>query len=130
MEKWRRDFRKEEYCQVYYPCSLKESTQIEWSISKKPNNERAYNSKNEGKKNHFDYCFEFDTKTISRFVRKSFYRLSKFKKLPVVYFVIYQKESDKNVYFGNFFNHWLKIEQLGKNLIEFSNIGLNIGKIM
>ena len=59
----------------------------------------------------FAYCFEFGTNTKSRFVRKSFDRLSKFNRPPVVYTTIYQKENDKNVYFGNFFFHWLKTEK-------------------
>ena len=69
-------------------------TQIEWLISKKQNNGRAYETKTEDKEHHFDYCFEFDTNTKSRFVRTSFIILSKFNRLPVVYTTIYQKEND------------------------------------
>ena len=39
-----------------------------------------------------------------------------------------KKENDKNVYFGNFFFHWLEIEQIGKILIEISKFDLNIEK--
>ena len=59
---------------------LEELTQIEWSISKKQNNGRAYDTKIEDKEHHFDYCFDFDTNAGSRFVRRlSFNRLAKFK---------------------------------------------------
>ena len=55
-----------------------ELTQIEWSISKKQNNGRAYETKTEDEEHHFDYCFDFGTNAKSRFVRLSFNRLSKF----------------------------------------------------
>ena len=102
--------------------------QIQWSISKKQNNGRAYETKVGDKEHHFDYCFEFDTITKSSIVRISFNRLSKFKRLPVVYITKYQKQSDKNVYFGNFFFHWLEREQIEKILIEISKFELRIEK--
>ena len=71
-------------------------------------------------------CSQQNTK--SRFVRISFDRLSKFNRLSVVYTTIYQKEKDENVYFGNFFFHWLEIEQIEKSLIEISKFQLNIEK--
>ena len=77
-------------------------TEIEWSISKKQRNGRVYETNNEDKEHHFDYCFEIDTNAKSRFVRLFFNRLSKIKKLSVVYITKYQKENNKNVYFGNF----------------------------
>ena len=129
LKRWRGDFRKAEYCQIYQHCFyLVEISQIQWFISKKQNNGRAYETKIGDKKHHFDYCFEFDTITKSRFVRISFNRLSKFKRLPVVYITIYQKQSDKNVYFGNFFFHWLEIEQIEKILIEISKFELSFEK--
>ena len=73
---------------------LEKLTQIEWSISKKQNIERAYEKKNEDK-DYFEYCFEFDTNPKSRFFRISFNRLSKNKRLPVVYVTIYQKNIKK-----------------------------------
>ena len=109
---------------------LEDFTEIEWSISRKQHNGRAYKTNNEEKKNHFDHCFEFDTNTNSRFVRKLFYRLSKYKSFPVVYITINQKESNKIVYFGNFFYHWLEIEQLGEILFEISKFELNFEKRM
>ena len=125
----RGDYKKEEYCQIYQQCFyLEELTQIEWSISKKQNNGRTYETKIGDKEHQFDYCFEFDTNTKSRFVRISFDRLSKFNRLPVVYNTIYQKENDKNVYFGDFFFHWLEIEQIEKILIEILKLELNIEK--
>ena len=119
------------YCQFYQQCFyLEELSQIQWSISKKQNNGRAYETKNGDKGHHFDYSFKFDTNTKSILVRISFNRLSKFKRLPVVYVKIYQKESDKNVYFGNFFFHWLEIGQINKILIEISKFELSIEKTL
>ena len=107
---------------------LEELTQIEWSISKKQKNVRVYETNIDDKEHHFDYCFEFDTNAKSRFVRLSFNRLSKFQKLPVIYITIYQKENNKNIYFVNFFFHWLEIEQIEKILIEISKFELSIEK--
>ena len=44
LKRWRRRFfRKEEYCQIYQQCFyLEELSQIQWSISKKQNKGRAY----------------------------------------------------------------------------------------
>ena len=93
-----RRFQKKEYCQIYQQCfCLEELTQIEWSIFKKQKNGRVYETHIEDKEHQFDYCFEFDTNAKSRFVRLSFNRLSKLKKLPVVYITIYQIENNKNV---------------------------------
>ena len=113
LKRWRGDYKKEKHCQIYQQCFyLEELTQTEWSISKKQNIGRAYATKIGDKEHQFDYCFEFDTNTKSRFVRISFDRLSKFSRLPVVYTTIYQNKNDKNVYFGNFFFHCLEIEQI------------------
>ena len=63
LKRWRGDFRKKEYCQIYQQCFyLEELTQIEWSISKKQQNGSFYETNIEDKEHHFDYCFEFDTK--------------------------------------------------------------------
>ena len=36
LERWRGDYKKEEYCQIYQHCFyLEELPQIEWSVSKK-----------------------------------------------------------------------------------------------
>ena len=107
---------------------LEELTQIEWSISKKQKNGRFYETNIEDKEHHFDYCFEFDTNAKSRVVRLSFNRLSKFKKLPVVFITIDQKEKNKNVCFGNFSFHWLEIEQIEKILIEIAKFEFSIEK--
>ena len=70
LKRWRGDFRKEEYCQIYQQCFyLEEVSQIQWSISKKQNNGRAYETKIGDKEHPFDYCFEFNTNKKSRFVR-------------------------------------------------------------
>ena len=82
------------------------------------------------RKKYFDYCFKFDTNTKSRFVKIYFNRLSKFKRLPFVYGTIYQKETKTNVYFGNFFFHWLEIEQIKKILIDILKFQLSIETII
>ena len=75
LKRWRGDFRKEEYCQVYQQgFYLEELTQSEWSISEKKRMEESMNQML--KEDHFDYCFELDTNTKSRFVRRFFNRLS------------------------------------------------------
>ena len=62
LKRWREDYKKEEYCQIYQPCFyLEELSQIQWSISKKQNNGRAYETKIGDKEHHFYFCFEFDT---------------------------------------------------------------------
>ena len=102
---------------------------MEWSISKKKQkNGRVFETNFEDKEHQFDYCFEFDTNAKSRFFRLLFFRLSKFQKLPVVYITKYQKENNKNVYFGNLSFHWLEIEQIEKILIETSIFELSIEK--
>ena len=127
LKRWRGDFRKEEYCQIYQQCFyVEELTQIEWSISNKQNSGRFYETNIEDKERHFDYYF--DTNAKSRVVRLSFNRLSKFKKLPVVYITIYQKGNNKNVNFGNLSFHWLEIEQIEKILIEISKFQFSIEK--
>ena len=129
LKRWRGDFRKEEYCQIYQHCfCLEELSQIQWSLCKNQNTGRAYETKIGDKEHHFDYCFEFDTITKSRFVRISFNQLSKIKRLPVVCITIYQRESDKNVYFDNFVFHWLEMKQVEKFLIEISKLELSIEK--
>ena len=101
---------------------------MEWLISKKQKNGRVYEYNFEDKEHHFGYCFEIDTNAKSRFVRLSFNRQFKFQKLPVVYITIYQKENNKNVYFGNFPFCWLEIEQIETILIEISKFELSIEK--
>ena len=71
---------------------LQELTQIEWSITKKQINGRAYETKIGDKELYLDYCFESETNTKSRFLTISFNRLSKIKSLPVVYIITYQKK--------------------------------------
>ena len=62
----------------------------------------------------FNYFFEFDTNTKSIIFRIYFNRLSKIKRLPVVYTTKYKEENNKNVNFALFFFHWLEIEQIKK----------------
>ena len=116
LQRWRGDYKKEEYCQIYQQYFyLEELTQIGWSISKKQNNGRAYETEIGDKEHQFDYCFEFDTNTKSRFVRISFDRLSKFNRLPVVDTTINQKKTIKTYILVISFFHWLETEQIEKN---------------
>ena len=127
LKRWRGYFRKEEYCQTHQQCFyFEELTQNEWSIRKKQNNGRTYETKTDDREHHFDYCFEFDTNVKSRFVRLSFNRQSKLKKFPVVFITIYQKEHHKIVFFGSFSFHWLETEQIKKTFIEVSKFELSI----
>ena len=84
--------------------------QIEWSLSIKQNNGRAYEIKNENQEYHFDYYFEFDTNTATRLVSKYFNRLSILKRLSVAHTTIYKKKAKKLVFFSNVFFHWIEIE--------------------
>ena len=62
LKRWRGDYKKDGYCQIYQQCFyLEELNQIGWSISKKQNNERAYEIEIGDKEHQFDYGFEFDT---------------------------------------------------------------------
>ena len=127
LKRWRGDFRKEEYCQNCQQYFYLEELLSDRSV-KKQQNGRVNGANLEDEEHHLDYCFEFDTNTKSRFVRIFLNRLSKFKRLPVVYITIYHKENDKNVYFGHFFFHWLEIEQIEKISIEISKFELSIKK--
>ena len=78
--------------------------QIEWLFSKEQNNASAYETKFEDKEHQYNYFFEFNTNTKSMIVRIYFNRLSKIKRLPVVYTTKYQEENNKNVCFATFFS--------------------------
>ena len=57
----------------------------------------------------------------------SFNQLSKFKRLSVVYITIYQKEIDKNVYFGKLFFQ-SEIKPIKKFLFKTSKFESSIEK--
>ena len=121
------NFRKEKYCQVYqYFSYLEELIQIEGSIIKKPKNEGAYETKIEDQEHHFNYCVELDTNTESRFVRISFNRLSKFKRILAV--CLYYNITKKVIkgYVLVIFFLWLETKQIEKLLITISNFELSV----
>ena len=124
LKRWRGDYKKEEYWQIYQHSSyLEEFTQIEWSISsKKQNNRRAYETKIGDKEHQFDYCFEFDTNTKYRFVRISFDRLSKFCLYFPLFILQYTKKKTIKTYILVIFFHWLEIEQIEKIKQIYYNI--------
>ena len=94
------------------------------SVISKKNNESASETTIEDKEYCFDYCFEFDKNTKSRFFRLSFNRLSKFKRLLVAYTTIYQKENNKIIFLR------LEIEEINRMLIEISKFKKSIEKII
>ena len=134
LKRWRGDFRKKEYCQIYRQCfHLEELTQIEWSVSKKHKKWKHLWNKIDDREYLLITVLNLIQTQILDLSEYLFYRLSKFKRLPVVYITIYQKKSDKIVCFGNFFFHWLKIDRTNqKNFdrnfkiwIEYQKNGIN-----
>ena len=77
--------------------------------------------------NVFDYSFDFNSiwvdKDLERKIRLCFNKLSKCKKFPVVYLIIYHRylnESKLNLQ-GHFCFHWLEIQQVGELLEKTNN---------
>ena len=68
--------------------------------------------------NVFDYSYDFESilieKGLERKVRLCFNKLSKYRKLPVVYLNIYQRDIGVSKwYLEGYFNfHWLEIQQV------------------
>ena len=54
--------------------------------------------------------------------------IDKFRRIPVAYTTIYQKENNKNVCFGILFFHWLEKEQINKVLIKILNFDFSFKK--
>ena len=55
-------------------------------------NKQETNNKIEDKRNNFNSRFKFDSETDSQFVRNCFDRLTKYKKLLVVFSRVFKKE--------------------------------------
>ena len=77
--------------------------------------------------NVFDYWFHFTSKRVDkdleRKIRLCFNKLSKYKKLPVVYLIIYHRYLNETKWYlqGHFFFHWLEIQQVGEVLEKINN---------
>ena len=112
LKSWREILKKKSTARFFKNVLIRRVTPIELSFSKEQNNGSAYETKIEDKEHQFNYFFEFDTNTKSIIVRIYFNRLSKIKRLSVVYTTKYQEENNKNVYFATLFFHWLEIEQI------------------
>ena len=81
--------------------------------------------------NVFDYSFDFNSiwvdKDLERKIRLRFNKLSKHKKLPVLYLIIYDRYLNESEWYlqGHFHFHWLEIQQVGEVL---ENINHEIAK--
>ena len=77
--------------------------------------------------NVFDYSFDFTSKGVDkdleRKIRLCFNKLSKYKKLPVVYLIIYHGYLNETKWYlqGHFHFHWLEIQQVGEVLEKINN---------
>ena len=77
--------------------------------------------------NVFDYSFDFTSKRVDkdleRKIRLCFNKLSKYKKLPVVYLIIYHRYLNETKWYlqGHFYFHWLEIQQVGEVLEKIKN---------
>ena len=81
--------------------------------------------------NIFDYSYDFESilieKGVERKIRLYFNKLSKYRKLPVVYLNIYQRDIGVSKWYleGYFHFHWLELQQVGEVLEKIKN---EIGK--
>ena len=72
--------------------------------------------------NGFEYSFDFTSKWVDKDlegkIRLCFNKLSKYKKLPVVYLIIYHRYLNETKWYlqGHFYFHWLEIQQVGEVL--------------
>ena len=110
-----RRFQKKEYCQIYQPCFyLEELSQIQWSISKKQNNGRAYETKLEIK-NIISITLlnliQIQNLDLSEYLLIDYPNLKDFRLFILQYT---KKKMIKNVKYGSFFFHWLEVEQIEK----------------
>ena len=81
--------------------------------------------------NVFDYSYDFESilieKGLERKIRRRFNKLSKYRKLPVVYLNIYQRDIGVSKWYLEvyFHFHWLENQQVGEVLEKIKN---EIGK--
>ena len=106
---------------------LSELQQISWCISTKQQYGTVSDLNFADYENVFDYSFDFTSKRVDknleRKIRLCFNKLSKYKKLPVVYLIIYHRYLNETKWYlqGHFYFHWLEIQQVGEVLEKISN---------
>ena len=110
---------------------LSELLQITWCIFAKQKYGKATNLSIVTYEKIFDYSFDFESilieKGLERKTRLCFNKLSKYRKLPVVYSNIYQRDIGVIKWYleGYFHFHWREIQQIGEVLEKIKN---EIGK--
>ena len=110
---------------------LSELLQITWCIFAKQKYGKATDLSIVTYENIFDYSYNFESilieKGLERKIRLCFNKLSKYRKLPVVYLNIYQRDIGVSKWYleGYFHFHWLEIQQVGEVLEKIKN---EIGK--
>ena len=106
---------------------LSELQQISWCISTKQKYGTVSDLNLADYENVFDYSFDFNSlwvdKDLERKIRLCFNKLSKYKKLPVVYLIIYHRYLNETKWYlqGQFYFHWLEIQQVGEVLEKINN---------
>ena len=101
---------------------LGELLQITWCIFAKQKFGKATDLSNVTYENVIDYSYDFESflieKAVERKIRLCFKKLSKYRKLPVFYLNIYQRDIGvrKGYLEGYFHFHWLEIQQVGEVL--------------
>ena len=106
---------------------LSELQQISWCISTKQQYGTVSDLNFADYENLFDYSFDFTSKRVDkdleRKIRLCFNKLSKYKKLPVVYLIIYDRYLNETKWYlqGHFYFHWLEIQQVGEVLEKINN---------
>ena len=110
---------------------LSELLQITWCIFAKQKYGKATDLLIVTYENVFDYSYDFESilieKGLENKIRLCFNKLSKYRKLPVVYLNIYQRDIGVSKWYleGYFHFHWLEIQQVGEVLEKIKN---EIGK--
>ena len=110
---------------------LSELLQITWCIFAKQKYGKVTDLSIVTYENVFDYSYDFESilieKGLERKIWLCFNKLSKYRKLPVVYLNIYQRDIGVSKWYleGYFHFHWLEIQQVGEVLEKIKN---EIGK--
>ena len=108
----------------FYLCELQ---QIFWCISTKQKYGTVSNLNFADYENVFHYSFDFNSiwvdKDLGRNIRLCFNKLSKNKKIPLVYIIIYHRylNESKRYLQGHFYFHSLEIQQVEEFLEKINN---------
>ena len=106
---------KEQFC-------LSELQQISWCISTKQKHGTESDLNIADYENVYDYSFDFNSilidKDLERKIRLCFSKLSKYKKLPVVDLITYNRYLKESKWYlqGHFYFHCLEVQQVGEVL--------------